>query len=91
MENAAPWQVTTNFVITGLGNPLEAPCWRFRTAYETLSLNEGEMSESAAIDLLQNVSVASTRWSTVFDMKSGQMKIAMGRNYQNPHVFTIYE
>ena len=91
MENTAPWQVTTNFVITGMNSPLEAPCWRFRTAYEMLSTNQGNLSESAAISLLQNVSVTTTRWSVVFDMKSGQISIAMGRKYQNLHTVSVYE
>ena len=89
MNNANPWQVTTNFVITGLNSPQNAPCWRYRTVYETLSINNGILSESGAISLLQNVSVPTTRWSVLFYIISGQIQIAMGRDYENPHFFTI--
>ena len=89
MNNSNPWQVTTNFIITGLDDPQKAPCWRYRTAYETLNIKNGMLSESEAISLLQNVSVPSTRWSTVFNLKSRQFQIAMGGDYENLHQFII--
>jgi choloylglycine hydrolase len=88
INNSNPWQVTTNFVITGLTNPQNAPCWRYRYAYEKLSSNNGILSESEAVNLLQEVSLSITRWSTVFNLKSGQLQIAMGRDYENLHQFT---
>lgn len=90
INNPDPWQVTTNFVITGLNNPYSAPCWRFRTAYETLQNRSGILSISEAINLLQDVSVSSTRWSIVFNLKEGQLQIAIGRKYQNLHYFNIH-
>ena len=89
MHNSDPWQVTTNFVITGLSNPQSAPCWRYRTAYQTLNDCGGSMSESDAVNLLQNVSVSSTRWSSVFNLKSCEIRIAMGRSYNEQHYFTV--
>ena len=89
LENTDHWQVTTNFVITGLNRPSDAPCWRYRTAYETLQTNLGEMTDSGAVALLRNVSVSSTRWSTVYDQKMGRLQIAMGRHYENLHFFTV--
>lgn len=88
INNSNPWQVTTNFVVTGLKNPQNAPCWRYRYAYEKLSNSNGILSESEAINLLQEVSLSITRWSTVFNLKSGQLQIAMGRDYENLHQFT---
>lgn len=89
IDNSNPWQVTTNFVITGLSDPQNAPCWRYRTAYKTLSNDSGILSESDVTSLLQEVSVSITRWSTIFNFKSGQLQIAMGRDYENLHHFTI--
>ena len=89
IDNSNPWQVTTNFIITGLNIPQNAPCWRFTTAYETLSINNGILTESEAISLLQNVSVSETRWSTVFNLKNRQLQIAMGRDYENLHFLSI--
>jgi len=89
MENTHPWQVTTNFIITGLDNYEDAPCWRYKSACETLDLNNGCLSEIEAIDLLQTVTVSATRWSTVFNLKTGQLQIAMGGDFENFHFFII--
>lgn len=89
IDNSSPWQVTTNFVITGLTDPQNAPCWRYRSAYETLNNNHGILSESEATSLLQNVSLSITRWSTVFNLTSGQLQIAMGGDYENFFHFTV--
>ena len=90
MENTNPWQVTTNFIITGLDSYENAPCWRYKTACETLDHNMGSLSEIEAIDLLKDVSVSSTRWSTIFNLNTGQMQIAMGCDFENLYHFSIY-
>jgi hypothetical protein len=90
MENTNPWQVTTNFIITGLDNYENAPCWRYKTACEILDHNNGSLSENDAIDLLQIVSVSATRWSTVFNLKSRQIQLAMGRNFENLYSFSVH-
>jgi hypothetical protein len=89
MHNSEPWQVTTNFVITGLNNPQNAPCWRYTTAYETLYDKNGVLSMSEAKDLLQDVSVSSTRWSSIYNLKEGRIQIAMGCNFRNLHSFEV--
>jgi hypothetical protein len=89
MENTNPWQLTTNFIITGLDSPDSAPCWRYKTAWESLSSKNGSLTEDQAITLLQDVSVSSTRWSTIFNLKTRQLQIAMGREYDNMHFFAL--
>ncbi len=89
MENTASWQVTTNFVITGLEDHDNAPCWRYRTTYQTLKNNKGYCSQGQAADVLLNASVPSTRWSNIFNLETGQMQIAMGRDYDNFLHFSI--
>jgi hypothetical protein len=89
MHNSEPFQVTTNFVITGLNNPHSAPCWRYITAYETLFDKNGVLSISDAKYLLQDVSVSITRWSSIYNLIEGKLQIAMGRNYQNLHYFEV--
>lgn len=89
MENTNPWQVTTNFIITGLESYEKAPCWRYKSACETLDFNDGTLSEIDALNLLQNVSVSDTRWSTLFNLNTGQVQIVMGREYANMYHFSI--
>jgi predicted choloylglycine hydrolase len=89
MENTNPWQVTTNFVINGLDNPASAPCWRYKNACDNLDQLNGILSEEDAFSLLQNVSVSSTRWSTVFNLVSGEIQICMGRQFEKSYHFSI--
>jgi choloylglycine hydrolase len=90
MENSNPWQVTTNFIITGLDSPDNAPCWRYKSACETLDQTNGRLSEIEAVGLLQSVSVSATRWSTVFNLNTKQLLITMGGNFENLHHFSIH-
>lgn len=90
MENNNPWQVTTNFIIDGLNNWQDAPCWRYQTAWQTLDNMGGNLSESDAFNLLQNVSVSGTRWSVVFNLKTSQFQIVMGRDFDNPQYFRVF-
>jgi len=89
IENSNPWQVTTNFVLTGYSDPQDASCWRFNNAYETLNDKNGTLSEIEALNLLKDVSVPATRWSTVYDLKSGQFQLVMGRDYNNVFQFAV--
>jgi hypothetical protein len=89
MRNGDPWQVTTNFIITGMITYHDAPCWRYKTAYQTLESESGALSKDAVLNLLEEVSVSSTRWSTVYDLKLGELQVAVGGNYDNIHHFSI--
>jgi choloylglycine hydrolase len=91
MHNQNDWQVTTNFVITGISIPDNAPCWRYKTAYETLQECGGNMSEEGAVNLLSDTSVSITRWSTVYNLKNSFLLVAMGRNYQTLHDFYLVD
>ena len=89
MENDNPWQVTTNFIISDFDNPKDAGCWRYQTADYFLLTRNGTLSENDALNLLQEVSVSNTRWSVLFNLKTGKLQTAMGRAYNNLHFFTL--
>jgi hypothetical protein len=89
MDNTKPWQVTTNFIITGLDHYNNAPCWRYKSTCTTLDSQEGVITVPDAFNLLQTVSVTGTRWSTVFDLNTAQLQIAMGRNFDTLYHFSI--
>jgi len=89
IHNSNPWQVTTNFVITGVNITDDAPCWRFNTAYESLSLNTGNISLNEAAHILQSVSVHTTRWSVVYNLSNGQVQIATGCDYDDFYKYYI--
>jgi hypothetical protein len=85
-----PWQVSTNFVISqeqpdGAGSS----CWRYNRAYETLAEAKGMISAPDAVTLLGNVSQDSTMWSVVYGMKTGDIQIALDRNYDEIKEFKL--
>ncbi|HRY73894.1 MAG TPA: hypothetical protein P5165_11780, partial [Spirochaetia bacterium] len=41
----------------------------------------GTLSAAEAMDLLGEVSQPSTRWSAVYDLGSGALELALGRDY----------
>ncbi len=88
IENIEPWQVTTNFIISGLSSPGDAPCWRYRISYHTLNNCNVNLSENGVKNLLYDVSVSSTRWSAIFNLKQGWMKIAMGGDFDHFYHFS---
>jgi hypothetical protein len=90
MENEQPWQVTTNFIISDYEDPVHAPCWRYQTAWQTLQNASGILSESAALDLLQQVSLPITRWSALYNLRTGVLQLVMGRKHQNPYAFIVF-
>jgi hypothetical protein len=90
LRNEQPWQVATNFVLSG--HSLESArlqCERYATAYRTLEQAEGRISKEEAMAILADVSQPSTIWSVVYDMGSGQIAVAMGRNYGQVHYFRL--
>jgi hypothetical protein len=41
------------------------------------------------MDLLEDVSQSLTVWSVVYSMSSGDISVAMGRDYDQVHQFTL--
>ena len=77
-----PWFVATNFLIAEVHpEGANGPCWRYQQAYEKLSLHQGHIAPSTAMKLLEDVST-STIWSIVYNLSTGSVDLAMGRNYE---------
>lgn len=90
LRNTERWQVATNFVIAeAMPQGAQSGCWRYNAAYEALQRTGGIMSTQEAMPLLQEVSQENTIWSTVYNMTSGQIRVAMGRKYDRVHTFRL--
>jgi hypothetical protein len=90
LRNTEKWQVATNFVIAEeLPRGAQSGCWRYNTAYAALQRTEGTMSTPEAMPLLQEVSQENTIWSAVYNMTSGQIQVAMDRQYGRVHAFQL--
>jgi hypothetical protein len=85
-----PWQVSTNFILTGVGSEKATSlCQRYARASGTLREREGDLSQQEAMALLQDVSQPITMWSAVYNMTTGDISVAMGRDYQEIHEFNL--
>ncbi|MBN1893903.1 linear amide C-N hydrolase [bacterium] len=82
--NSAPWQVSTNFILSGdpaLQDPSGSDCWRYRKLAEELDDADGRITMTEGMNLLSAVSQEITQWSAVYGLKTGLIRIAMGRNF----------
>jgi hypothetical protein len=90
LPNEEPWQVATNFVLTG-HSPEGAKrfCPRYATAHEALERADGGLSQEEAMDLLEDVSQDITMWSVVYDMTGGDIWVSVGRDFEHVHQFRL--
>jgi hypothetical protein len=90
LRNEKPWQVSTNFILAEESpTGADSPCWRYNLAYEMLEQKDGDLSQTAAMSLLQDVSQRNTMWSVVYDVTNGDIQVAMGRQYDQVHSFEL--
>ena len=81
-----PWQVSTNYLFS---EEIKPECWRYNKAAEVLSASQGIASDEVAMDLLEAVKQDHTVWSVVYGLSTGQIRLAMGQDYENVHAFEI--
>ncbi|MHC4751039.1 MAG: carcinine hydrolase/isopenicillin-N N-acyltransferase family protein [Planctomycetota bacterium] len=80
------WQVSTNFLLSEAQQP---DCWRYNKATESLGEAQGNISADEAMVLLQDTSQGSTVWSIVYNLSTGQIRLAMGKDYDQVHTFKL--
>ena len=80
-----PWQVSTNFILSG---NLESPrtmCARYNTIDRTLEQTQGRISTEKAMSLLKDVSqhgaVNTTIFSMIYNLIKGEIDIAVDRKF----------
>ena len=87
--NEQPWHLATNFITASVASPAEAGCWRYDQIQAALSQEGGRLNSAAAMELLSQVFQVNTQWSVVYGMSTGDIRVAMGRQYENPHTFRL--
>jgi hypothetical protein len=85
-----PYQVSTNFLLSGQ-TPEEgrSSCDRYQLAFDHLKSSDGQISQSDAMRLLQQVAQPSTLWSVTYDMEGGNIELALRRNYEKTWKFQL--
>jgi hypothetical protein len=90
LPNTHPWQVATNFIITGLSpENSRTSCWRYKKVWETLENQVSMRSLVNALSLLKDVSQGNTIWSVVYDTSSLDFLVVMGKKYDQVHEFNL--
>jgi len=89
LANQHPWHLATNFLRAPAGDAPEGRCWRYDTISQRLTKAQGRITPQGAIDLLADVSQAGTQWSIVYVMSSGEVRVALGRDYEEVHTLHL--
>ncbi|MFN2108942.1 MAG: hypothetical protein ACK2UI_04720, partial [Anaerolineae bacterium] len=90
IPNERAWHQATNFLLSAVAaSSPEGNCWRYDKITARLSLVEGRLSTADALALLSDVSQSNTQWSVVYGISTGEISIAMGRNYDTVHTFHL--
>lgn len=84
-----PWHQATNFLRASAGESAQGLCWRYDRINQRLTEAEGRITAQDAMDLLAQVSQENTQWSIVYGMRSGDVHIAMGRQYEEVHTLHL--
>jgi len=85
-----PWQVSTNFLLCEApAEPASSGFWRYDLASEYLNKAEGHLSQDEAMKLLQSAKLSHTVWSVVYNLSTGAVRIAMGKDYEQIHTFQL--
>jgi hypothetical protein len=86
IPNGQPWQAITNFYLTrDTGEVDPNDNWghgRLGLISESLQKSQGAVTAEEAMGILKSVSLPGTQWSVIYDMTTGDVKIAMGHNYE---------
>jgi len=81
-----PWQVSTNYLFS---EEIQPDCWRYNKASEVLDASQGTLAPDEPMRLLEQVKQGSTVWSIVYDLDTGRIRLAMGRDYDQVHTFQL--
>jgi hypothetical protein len=87
--NEAAWQQATNFLRAAAGDDPQGQCWRYDKISERLTASAGWLTAPEAMKLLADVAQLSTQWSAVYGLSSGDVQIALGRQYEQVHTFHL--
>jgi hypothetical protein len=86
--NQNPWHQATNFLRSAYDGDA-GHCWRYDTLGQSLETLGGSLTTQFAMDLLRRVSQEMTQWSIVYNSSTGEILIAMGREYESLHILNL--
>jgi hypothetical protein len=87
IPNEQRWHLATNFLLAAAGASPAGACWRYDRLSQRLTEAGGRLTAPEGMDLLAEVSQENTQWSVVYGMHTGEVRVTMGRRYEQ--VYTI--
>ena len=84
-----PWHLATNFLLSSTQDDPQGECWRYDKIGQRLTETQGGLTAQDATDLLSEVSQDITQWSIVYNLSTGAIQVAMGRQYDDIHAFQL--
>lgn len=88
IRSGKPWQVATNYNLDGKDPEDLSHCWRYKTAWTYLAGKNGVISNTEAMSVLGSIT-QDTFWSVVYDLESGDIQLAVAKNYQMIKTFHL--
>ncbi|MFZ6030563.1 MAG: linear amide C-N hydrolase [Chloroflexota bacterium] len=88
IENEGNWHAATNFLVSETGGNPAGLCNRYDLITQHLSSAQS-LTTQDALALLKSVSQSSTQWSMVYDYSQHTVQVAMGRDYNTVHTFSL--
>jgi hypothetical protein len=88
IRSETPWYQASNFLSSAVESP-DGQCWRHDAVSEELAAQHGVLEIDAALNLLSRVAQIDTQWSVVYGASSGEIRVVMGKAYDQVHVFQL--
>jgi hypothetical protein len=82
------WHQATNFLVAAVDSTSDQ-CHRYDAISAVLEARAGNLDLEAALSLLRDVAQATTQWSVVYDVQSGNIRVAMGRDFSRIREFEL--
>ncbi len=88
IRSGKAWQVATNFIVSspareGVGQD------RYDLAEQALEKAGGVLGEEEAMDLLGRVSQPGTLWSVIYNLRTGEARLALKKNFDKIYQFKL--
>ncbi|MBM4104498.1 MAG: linear amide C-N hydrolase [Planctomycetes bacterium] len=90
-RNSRPFQVATNNIVADQDEgQLINSCPRYKKMCQTLQRTDGQLDPQQAMILLQTIAQPKfTVWSAVYGQSTGEIQLAMGRQYDKIYGFSL--
>ncbi len=91
ISTSETWQVSTNHRLLGKSEAEnDQACWRYQTASDRVAKLGGRLDTAGMVEVMAAVSVKDwTMWTSVYNLSTGEFRIAYRRNFENLHSGTL--